>query len=169
MPIPNLAHAWASSPERLAVAIAVTIAFAALARALRGVNLSGALAGGLACFFLFAGLGPAAFGVLVTLFVLTWVSTRLGYRRKQALGLAERREGRNAWQVLANLAVAAAAAFVDFVNDAPSPYHAVAALEVRLLAAGFQFEYPTIAAALAAELGSGQPLVRATDRGLPAA
>ena len=39
----------------------------------------------------------------------------------------------------------------------------------RLLAAGFQFEYPTIAAALAAELGSGQPLVRATDRGLPAA
>jgi NAD dependent epimerase/dehydratase family enzyme len=39
----------------------------------------------------------------------------------------------------------------------------------RLLAAGFQFEYPTIAAALAAELGPGQPLVRATDRGLPAA
>lgn len=39
----------------------------------------------------------------------------------------------------------------------------------RLLAAGFRFEYPTIAAALAAELGSGQPLVRATDRGLPAA
>ena len=39
----------------------------------------------------------------------------------------------------------------------------------RLLAAGFQFEYLTIAAALAAELGPGQPLVRATDRGLPAA
>ncbi|MGA9833389.1 MAG: TIGR01777 family oxidoreductase, partial [Trebonia sp.] len=39
----------------------------------------------------------------------------------------------------------------------------------RLLAAGFRFEYPTIAAALAAELGSGQPLVQATDRGLPAA
>ncbi len=38
---------------------------------------------------------------------MTWVSTRLGYRRKLALGLAERREGRNAWQVLANLAVAA--------------------------------------------------------------
>src|SRR6202030_2187452 len=35
------------------------------------------------------------------------VATRLGYRRKLALGLAERREGRNAWQVLANLAVAA--------------------------------------------------------------
>ncbi len=39
----------------------------------------------------------------------------------------------------------------------------------RLLAAGFQFEYPTLAAALAVELRPGQPLVRATDRGLPAA
>jgi uncharacterized protein len=42
-------------------------------------------------------------------------------------------------------------------------------LPARLLAAGFRFEYPTIAAALAAELGPRQPLVRATDRGLPAA
>ena len=39
----------------------------------------------------------------------------------------------------------------------------------RLLAAGFQFEYPTIAAALAAALRPGQPLARATERGLPAA
>ncbi len=42
-----------------------------------------------------------------TLFLMTWAATRMGYRRKLALGLAERREGRNAWQVLANLAVAA--------------------------------------------------------------
>jgi len=120
MLIPNLAHAWASSPERLAIAVAVTMAFAALARALRGVNLSGALAGGLACFLLFAGLGPGAFGVLVTLFVLTWVSTRLGYRRKQALGLAEHREGRDAWQVLANLAVAAVTAFIYSATGNPA-------------------------------------------------
>lgn len=103
---PFLAHGWASSPERLAIAAAVTVGFAVLARGLRGVNRSGALAGGLACFLLFAGIGPAAFGTLAALFVMTWVSTRLGYRRKLALGLAERRDGRNAWQVLANLAVA---------------------------------------------------------------
>lgn len=42
-------------------------------------------------------------------------------------------------------------------------------LPSRLLAAGFQFEYPTLAAALVAELRAGQPPVRATDRGLPAA
>jgi uncharacterized protein (TIGR00297 family) len=102
-----LGHGWASSPERLAVAAAVTLGFAVLARALRGVNRSGAMAGGLACFLLFAGAGPAAFATLAALFLMTWVATRLGYRRKLALGLAERHEGRNAWQVLANLAVAA--------------------------------------------------------------
>src|SRR5208282_3957352 len=102
-----LVHAWASSPSRLAIATAVTLAFAVLAMTLRGVNRSGAIAGGLACFLLFAGSGPTAFAMLATLFVMTWISTRLGYRRKLALGLAERRDGRNAWQVLANLAVAA--------------------------------------------------------------
>ena len=102
-----LGHGWASSPERLAVATAVTLAFAVLARALRGVSRSGAMAGGFACFLLFAGAGPAAFATLAALFLMTWVATRLGYRRKLALGLAERREGRNGWQVLANLAVAA--------------------------------------------------------------
>src|ERR1019366_2841481 len=104
---PLLAHAWASSPERLAIAAGVTLGFAVLARVLRGVHRSGALAGGLACFLLFAGAGPAAFATLTALFLMTWVSTRLGYRRKLALGLAEQREGRNAWQVLANLAWAA--------------------------------------------------------------
>jgi uncharacterized protein (TIGR00297 family) len=103
----HIAHAWASSPERLAIAVAVTVGFAVLARVLRGVNPSGALAGGLACFLLFAGAGPTAFATLATLFAMTWVSTRLGYRRKLALGLAERRDGRNGRQVLANLGVAA--------------------------------------------------------------
>src|SRR3982074_3468306 len=102
-----LGHSWASSPERLAIAAAVTLGFAVLAHALRGVNRSGAVAGGVACFLLFAGAGPAAFATLAALFLMTWVATRLGYRRKLALGLAEHREGRNSWQVLANLAVAA--------------------------------------------------------------
>ncbi len=87
-----------------------------LARALRGVNRSGAPAGGLACFLLFVGAGPTAFATLAALFLMTWVSTRLGYRRKLALGLAERREGRNAWQILANLAVAALGSVVFSVT-----------------------------------------------------
>lgn len=50
--------------------------------------------------------------MLAALFVMTWLTTRLGYRRKLALGIAERKEGRNAWQILANLAVAALGAVV---------------------------------------------------------
>jgi uncharacterized protein (TIGR00297 family) len=113
MPTSFFSHSWASNAERLAVAVVVTLAFALLARALRGVDWSGAIAGGLACFFLFAGIGPAAFLSLVALFVLTWLSTRAGYRRKQELGVAERREGRTAWQIIANLGASAfsAAAF----------------------------------------------------------
>src|SRR5260370_41969496 len=98
-------HGWAWSPERLALAVAVTLGFAVLARALRGVNRSGALAGGLACFLLFAGGGPAAFATLAALFLMTWVATRLGYPRKLALRLAERPQGRNAGQIPGNLAV----------------------------------------------------------------
>jgi uncharacterized membrane protein len=76
---PFLTHAWASSPERLAIAAAVTLGFAVLACALlRGVNRSGALAGDLACFLLFAGGGPGGFRHARVLFVMTWVSTRLG-------------------------------------------------------------------------------------------
>jgi uncharacterized protein (TIGR00297 family) len=91
----------------MVLAALVTLGFAALARAMRGVNRSGSLAGGLVCFLLFACIGPTAFAALGTLFLMTWISTRLGYHRKLALGLAEPGEGRNSWQVLANLAVPA--------------------------------------------------------------
>lgn len=102
-----LAHGWAWSPLRWAVAAAITLIFAVMARVLRGVNLSGALAGGVACFLLFVFAGPGSFAALGALFLMTWLSTRLGYRTKHQLGLAERREGRNGWQISANLGVAA--------------------------------------------------------------
>lgn len=113
-------YGWASSAGRVAIAGAVTVGFALLARALRGVDRSGMAAGGAACFLLFAGAGPEGFAVLAALFLLTWVSTRFGHRRKQDLGIAERGDGRNAWQVLANLTVPAlgSAAFAATGNRA---------------------------------------------------
>jgi uncharacterized protein (TIGR00297 family) len=110
MPTLSFSHSWASNADRLAVAVVVTLAFALLARAVRGVDWSGTIAGGFACFFLLAGIGPAAFLTLVALFVLTWLSTRSGFRRKQERGIAEPRQGRTAGQVLANLAAPAVAA-----------------------------------------------------------
>ena len=93
--------------RRLWVALVVTTAFTLLARWLRGVSLSGSIAGATVCFVLYAAAGPAAFAALVTVFVVTWVATQFGYRRKQTRGTAESREGRSASQVLANLATAA--------------------------------------------------------------
>lgn len=93
--------------RRLWVALVVTIAFTLLARWLRGVSLSGSIAGAIICFALYAAAGPGAFAALVTVFVVTWVATQFGYRRKQKRGTAESGEGRTASQVLANLATAA--------------------------------------------------------------
>jgi uncharacterized protein (TIGR00297 family) len=59
---------------------------------------------------LYAAAGPGAFILLALLFILTWGATRLGYQRKQKLGTAEKKEGRTAAQVLANVGVAAACA-----------------------------------------------------------
>jgi uncharacterized protein (TIGR00297 family) len=107
------ASAWVQSgplQHRLWMAVVVTVAFTALARWIRGVSPSGACAGALACFLLYAGVGPGAFAALVSVFTLAWVTTRLGYHRKQALGTAEKQDGRTASQVLANLGVATIAA-----------------------------------------------------------
>ncbi len=92
------------------MAAVVTVAFAGLARLLRGVGNSGAAAGALVCFALYACAGPGAFAALACVFALTWSATRIGYQRKFNLGVAEKRTGRNASQVLANLSAAAACA-----------------------------------------------------------
>jgi uncharacterized protein (TIGR00297 family) len=91
-------------------AVVVTVTFAALARWVRGVSVSGAIAGAAVCFLLYMSAGPGAFVALVSVFALTWISTRFGYRRKEKLGTAEQPDGRTALQVLANLAVAASCA-----------------------------------------------------------
>lgn len=95
----------------------LTLAFALLARQMRGVTNSGALVGAVSCFVLYLGGGPAAFVALVSVFALAWITTRLGYQRKQKLGTAERREGRKGSQVLANLGVATACAAFSLVGS----------------------------------------------------
>src|SRR5579864_9757967 len=84
----------------------LTLAFAVAARLMRAVTLGGAIAGAIISFVLFVAAGPGAFAALVTVFVLAWITTRLGYARKQRLGTAEAKDGRRTSQVLANLGVA---------------------------------------------------------------
>src|SRR5215831_9124460 len=96
-------YGWAQDGARIAWATAVTAGFAVLGYAVHGVSRSGALAGAAVCFALFASAGPGAFVALLTLFVITWIATRVGRARKLRLGTAERGEGRRASQVFANL------------------------------------------------------------------
>jgi uncharacterized protein (TIGR00297 family) len=101
-------------PVLLAEIVGISIAFAYLVLALRAATLGGAFVGGMICLNLLydtsaprytvvrSGLAP-----LVLLFVLTFLSTRAGRRKKARAGLAEDRRGRSAAQVTANLATAA--------------------------------------------------------------
>ncbi len=100
-------------------AAAVTIAFAGLAWLLHGVTLSGALAGAFISFMLYANAGPGGFAALVSVFVITAGTTRIGYSRKLELGTAESRQGRNGLQILANLGVAAVAAVLFGISRNP--------------------------------------------------
>jgi len=112
----------ATGAHRLWMAAAVTVAFAALARLLRGVSNGGALAGAAVCFLIYLGSGPAGLLALVSVFFLTWITTRFGYRRKQKLGIAEKPGGRRAPQVLANLTIAALCALLHRLSPGHTIY-----------------------------------------------
>jgi uncharacterized protein (TIGR00297 family) len=96
----------ASIAQRILPALLLTLAFALLAYRLRAVDATGAIAGAGVSFLLYLSSGPAGFLALGTVFLVAWVTTRLGYSRKQRLGTAEQKRGRRAVQVLSNLAVA---------------------------------------------------------------
>jgi uncharacterized protein (TIGR00297 family) len=107
----NLALAYEAVPSHPAqniwVLVLITVVFAGLGRAIHGVTTFGAVAGAAVCFAILWGAGYGGFAALLAVFLLTWVSTRIGYARKQRLGIAEARVGRDERQVLANLGVAA--------------------------------------------------------------
>jgi len=96
--------------QKVVVFAALTLLFAALGRLVRGVTTGGAVAGAAVCFALLWVAELAGFAGLLTVFVLTWIATRFGYKHKQRLGTAEARTGRNALQVLANLGTSAGCA-----------------------------------------------------------
>lgn len=100
----------AHSAEKAAAFAALTLVFAVLGRVVRGVTPGGAVAGATVCFALLWVAGLAGFAGLLTVFMLTWIATRFGYKRKQRLGTAEAGAGRNAFQVLANLGCSAGCA-----------------------------------------------------------
>ena len=108
---------WIFAVLRLLPAVVLTVGFAFIAWVMRSVTAGAALAGLVLTLTLCASAGSLALGPVFMVFLLTVVCTRIGRRRKERFGLAERRQGRTAVQIMANLSVAALCAapliFVD--------------------------------------------------------
>ena len=95
---------------------------------------------------------------LLALFVLTFSATRFGRGKKQRLGVAEDKRGRNAAQVAANLGVAGLGAAFAFSHPLPDGWFAVI-----VTAALAEATADTVASELGEVLG-GQPLLVTTRR-----
>jgi uncharacterized protein (TIGR00297 family) len=91
---------------RVLPAAVVALAFAVMARIMGSVTDGGAVAGIAVAFCVMLGAGFEGFVALLTVFLLTAIATRIGYRRKEELGVAEPGMGRTATQVFANLGAA---------------------------------------------------------------
>ena len=101
-------------PAFILGALVVSIVFSFAVWKLRAATAAGAACGGTICLLItyWTGAYPqsivrTALTPLTMLFVITFVATRAGKKRKTRAGLAEGRRGRTASQVIANLSIAA--------------------------------------------------------------
>jgi len=108
-----------------------------------------------------SGLFHSALPPLLALFVLTFSATKFGRSKKEQLGVAEDKHGRNAAQVAANLGVAGMAAAATLSLPSPGPWYAVA-----VTAALAEATADTLASELGEVLG-GQPFMVTTFRRVP--
>lgn len=103
----NLVQSWQFAIPQLLPAIGLSVAFAFLAWGLRAVTAAASLTGVVLTIVLCLAAGPGALLPILTVFLLTVISTRIGRRKKERIGTAERPRGRGATQILANVSVAA--------------------------------------------------------------
>lgn len=95
--------------------LVISLGFAVLVWLLKAATLPASCIGFLVCMVVSqplkmrgtAGVSHMALAALVALFVLTFLATRFGRAKKESRNLAEKRSGRRASQIVANLGVAA--------------------------------------------------------------
>jgi len=122
-------YPWTASLDAGGVAAAfvagaaVNLALAAVAVAARSVTPSGAVAGWLLGTAVYTFQGWRGFLLLLAFVVLGSAATRLGYGHKARSGVAQEAGGRrSARHAVANLGVAAVAAFLAAATLHPAPY-----------------------------------------------
>jgi uncharacterized protein (TIGR00297 family) len=139
----------------------ISLTLAVLVLIARAATPLAALTGSVLCAVLTLGWSPwnhSALPALVTLFVLTWATTRFGRSRKQQLGVAEDKRGRNAAQVAANLGVAGLAAAASLTHPLTGRWYTV-----MVVAALAEATADTLASELGEVVG-GEPLLITTFR-----
>lgn len=162
----TLRHAttvWTGATQTV---LAISLGFALLVWLARAATPLAALTGGVITAVLTLAPLPAswyhsALPALLALFLLTFSATRFGRGKKQRLGVAEDKSGRNAAQVAANLGVAGLGAAAALTHPLPG-----ACYTVVVAAALAEATADTLASELGEVLG-GQPLMVTTRRRVP--
>jgi uncharacterized protein (TIGR00297 family) len=163
-----LRHATASWNGATRTALGISLSFALLVWLARAATPLAALTGGVITAVLtlatlpeFSSWYHSALPALLSLFVLTFSATRFGRGKKQRLGVAEDKRGRNAAQVAANLGVAGLGAAAALSHPLPGKCYAV-----LVAAALAEATADTLASELGEVLG-GQPLMVTTRSRVP--
>ena len=84
--------------RRILLAMGISLLLALLAFGLRMVNGSGAAAGFALGVAVYLGWGYKSFLMMFAFFVMGSIATRIGYERKVARGIAEKRGGARSWR-----------------------------------------------------------------------
>jgi uncharacterized protein (TIGR00297 family) len=166
IPLPTEAS-WGSLSEiftlrQVAVGLAVNTGLAILGYLTRSISFSGAVVGLGLGTFVWSCLDWRGYLLLLAFFVIGTGATRLGYREKERLGVAEARRGRRgARNAIANMGVAAACALLAVMTPMR---------ELFVLAFAGAFAAAT-ADTLESEIGQlwgGRPRLLTTWRPVPA-
>ena len=160
-----LRHATAVWTGATQTALAISVGFALLVWMARAATPLAALTGGVITAVLTLAPHPelsswyhSALPALLVLFLLTFSATRFGRGKKQQLGVAEDKRGRNAAQVAANLGVAGLAAAAALTDPMPGTFYAVV-----IAAALAEATADTLSSEFGEVLG-GQPILVTTRR-----
>jgi uncharacterized protein (TIGR00297 family) len=98
--------------------LALNVTVAVLGWIARTVSVAGAITGAIIGTIIYAGAGTPGWILLLTAFVAASVTSRLGLRRKEALGVAEDRGGRRGpGNAIANTGIAACAAALKLFSS----------------------------------------------------
>ena len=165
-----LRHATAVWTGTTQTALGISLGFALLVSLARAATPLAAVTGGVITAVLTLAPLPtsgmsswyhSALPPLLALFLLTFSATRFGKGKKQRLGVAEDKRGRNAAQVAANLGIAGLGAAAALSHPLPGTLYGV------VVAASLgEATADTLASELGEVLG-GQPLMVTTRRKVP--